>query len=147
MGIVLIIFSFPLVLSEDATAQPNTAHVASGSLGGTLTCPNGDSSSATLLFGVEDYHDYQGITYTGGNSRLAAPQVGGVDGVLTDGHVGEKSFRVTGSEVIGNDCNTLTSDVVTSGKCGIDVTVLYKAEDKVIGRFTGYVDCFTRQSA
>jgi len=106
-----------------------------------------DSSSATLLFGVEDYQDYRGITCTAGNSRLAAPQVGGVDGVLTDGLVGEKSFRVTGSEVIGNDCNTLTSDVVISGKCGIDVTVLYKAEDKVIGRFTAYVDCFTRQCA
>jgi hypothetical protein len=37
---------------------------------------------------------------------------------------------VTGSEVIGNDCNTLTSDVVISGKCGIDVTVLYKAKTK-----------------
>ncbi len=39
---------------------------------------------------------------------------------------------MTGSEVIGNDCNTPTSDVVISGKCGIDVTVLYKAEDKLI---------------
>lgn len=49
--------------------------------------------------------------------------------------------------MIGNDCNILTSDVVISGKCGIDVTVLYKAEDKVIGRFTRYVDCFARQCA
>ena len=147
MGIVLIIFSFPLVLSEDATAQPNTAHVASGSLGGTLTCPNGDSSSATLLFGVEEYHDYLGITGTAGNFRLAAPQVGGVDGVLTDGHVGEKSFRVTGSEVAGSNCNALNSDVVISGKCGTDVSVLYKAEDKVTGRFTGDVECHTTRSA
>jgi len=29
MGMVLTVFSFTLVLSEDATAQPNTAHVAS----------------------------------------------------------------------------------------------------------------------
>jgi hypothetical protein len=60
---------------------------------------------------------------------------------------GEKSFRVTGSEVIGNDRNTLNSDVVISGKCGTDVTVLYKAEDKVIGKFTGDVECFQSISA
>ena len=56
-------------------------------------------------------------------------------------------FRVIGSEVIGSDCNTINSDVVISGKCETGVTVLYKAEDKVIGRFTGDVECFTRQSA
>jgi hypothetical protein len=146
-GMVPIIFSFTPVLSEDATPQLNTPHAASGPLGGSLTCPNGDSSSATLLFAVEDYHDYRGITGTAGNFHLAALQVGGVGGVLTGGHVGEKSFRTTGSEVIGNDFNTLTSDLVISGKCRIDGTILYKAEDKVIGRFTGYVDCFTRQCA
>ena len=47
--------------------------------------------------------------------------------------------------MIGNDCNTLNSDVVISGKCGTGVTVTYKAEDKVIGTFTGDVNCFTRQ--
>jgi len=147
MGMVPIIFYFTPVLSEDATPQLNTPHAASGPLGGSLTCPNGDSSSATLLFGVEDYHDYRGITGTAGNFHHAAPQVGGVDGILTEGHVGEKSFRVIGSGVISNNCNILTSDVVISGKCRIDGTILYKAEDKVIGRFSGYVDCFTGQSA
>lgn len=143
IGMLLIIPS-TVVLFEDAEAQRNTNRVAAGTLSGTVTCPNGDSSSATLLFGVEQYHDYRGITGTQGNFRLAAPEVGGVDGSLTDGHVGEKSFRVTGSEVIGSDCNTINSDVVISGKCGTGVTVLYKAEDKVIGRFTGDVNCFTR---
>jgi hypothetical protein len=60
----------------------------------------------------------------------------GFDGVLTDGHVGKKSFRVTGSETISG-CSTLNSEMVISGKCGTDVTILYRAEDKVIGRFTG----------
>ncbi len=148
LGIMLIISTFTLISLQDVSAAPrNTDNVAAGTLTGTLPCPNGDSSSAILRFGVEQYHDYHGLTGTQGNFRLAAPDVGGVDGTLTDGHVGEKSFRVTGSEVIGNDCNTLTSDVVISGKCGTDVTVLYKAEDKVIGRFTGDVECFTRQSA
>jgi hypothetical protein len=149
LGMLFITSASTLTLLQDAAAaQPNTSHVAVGeSLSGTLTCPNGDSSSAILRFGVEQYHDYRGITGTQGNFRLAAPDVGGVDGSLTDGHVGEKSFRVTGSEVIGSDCNTLNSDVVISGKCGTGVTVLYKAEDKVIGRFTGDVECFTRLSA
>jgi hypothetical protein len=148
IGMLLIISASTLILLQDASAAPpNTANVAAGSLSGTLTCPNGDSSSAVLRFGVEQFHDYRGITGTQGNFRLAAPEVGGVDGTLTDGHVGEKSFRVIGSEVIGSDCNTLNSDVVISGKCGTGVTVLYKAEDKVIGRFTGDVECFTRQSA
>jgi hypothetical protein len=148
IGTLIVISASTLALSQGAlAAPPNTDNVAAGTLSGTLTCPNGDSSSAILRFGVEQYHDYRGLTGTQGNFRLAAPDVGGVDGTLTDGHVGEKSFRATGSEVIGNDCNTLNSDVVISGKCGTDVTVLYKAEDKVIGRFTGDVDCFTRQSA
>jgi hypothetical protein len=144
-GLLLIVFS-TLVLLEDAAAQPNTAHVASGTGSGTLTCPNGDTSSATIVFGVEQYHDYREITGTAGNYRIAAsPPVYGFDGVLTDGHVGKKSFRVTGSETISG-CGTLNSDMVISGKCGTDVTILYRAEDKVIGRFTGDVNCFTRQS-
>ena len=145
---LLIISASTLILLQDASAAPrNTANVASGTLSGTLTCPNGDSSSAILRFGATQYHDFRGITGTQGNFRLAAPEVGGVDGELTDGHVGEKSFRVTGSEVAGGDCNTLNSDAVISGKCGTGVTVLYKAEDKVIGRFTGDVECHTTQSA
>lgn len=145
IGVQLLIISFTAFPLNTAEAQQNIAHVASGTLSGTLTCPNGDSSSATLSFGVEQYRNYRDFTGIEGNFRLAAPEVGGVEGTLTDGHVGEKSFRVTGSEVIGNDCNTLHSDVVISGKCGTGVTVLYKAEDKVIGRFTGDVNCFTRQ--
>lgn len=106
---MLLIVSFTLVLLEyDAAAQPNTAHVASGTGSGTIMCPNGDSSSAVLRFGVTQYHDYRDITGTTGNFRLAAPDVGGVDGELTDGHVGEKSFRVTGSETISG-CSTLNS--------------------------------------
>jgi hypothetical protein len=56
---------------------------------------------------------------------------------------------VTGSEVIGSDsdCNSINSDMEISGKCGTSVTVLNKAEDKVIGKFTGDVECFTKQSA
>ena len=53
---------------------------------------------------------------------------------------------MTGSEVIGSDFNTINSDVVISGNCGAGVTVLYKAEGEVIGRFTGDVECVTRQS-
>lgn len=64
--------------------------------------------------------------------------------MLTDGHVGDKSFRVTASESFIGGCNTLISDIVISGKCGTDVTVLYRAEDKVVGRFTGDVNCFMR---
>ena len=55
--------------------------------------------------------------------------------------------RVTGSEVIGSDCNSINSDVEISDKCGTSITVLYKAEDKVIGKFPGDVECFTKQSA
>src|SRR5688572_4860385 len=100
LGMLLAISSTLFLL--EASAKPNTAHTASGTLSGTLTCPNGDvASSATLVFGVTQYQDFRDITGTEGNFRLAASQpVGGVDGVLTDGHVGEKSFRVTGSEVI-----------------------------------------------
>jgi hypothetical protein len=146
LGMLLTISSTLFLL--EAAAKPNTAGTASGTLSGTLTCPNGDvASSPTLVFGVTQYQDFRDITGTEGNFRLAASQpVGGVDGVLTDGHVGEKSFRVTGSEVIGSDCRTLNSDVVISGKCGTDVTVLYRAEDNVIGRFTGNVECHTTQS-
>lgn len=144
IGMLLIIPS-TLVLLEDAAAQPNTARVAVGeSLSGTLTCPNDDSSSAILRFGVTQYQGYRDITGTSGNFRMAAPEVGGIDGELTDGHVGQKSFRVTGAEVIGGACGTLNSDMVISGKCGTDVSVLYRAEDKVVGRFTGDVNCFTR---
>jgi hypothetical protein len=153
MGMLLIISSstvlFLLGDAASATAKPNTANTASssGSLSGTLACPNGDEGPATLVFGVTRYHDYRDITGTEGNFHLAAPQpIGGVDGVLTDGHVGEKSFRVTGSESIGGACHTVNSDVVISGKCGTDVTVLYRAEDKVMGRFTGNVECHTTQS-
>jgi hypothetical protein len=145
IGVQLLIVSSIALPLNTAEAQQNITHVASGTLSGTLTCPDGSSSSATLNFGVEQYRNYRDLTGTQGNFRLAAPEVGGVDGTLTDGHVGEKSFRVTGSEVIGNDCNTLNSDVVISGKCGTGVTVTYKAEDKVIGTFTGDVNCFTRQ--
>lgn len=52
-------------------------------------------------------------------------------------------IKLTGSEVLDSDCNTVNSDVVISGKCGTGVTgvtVLYKAEDKVIGKFTGDVN-------
>lgn len=87
-------------------AQPNTAHVASGTLSGTITCPNGDASSATIVFGVTQYHDYSDITGTEGNWRIGSQPVGSFQGVLTDGHVGKKSFRATGSETISG-CNTI----------------------------------------
>ena len=73
MGMLLIITS-TVVLFEDAEAQRNTNRVAAGTLSGTVTCPNGDSSSATLLFGVEQYHDYRGLTGTAGNYRILASQ-------------------------------------------------------------------------
>lgn len=98
-------------------------------------------------FGLTEYHDYRDITGTTGNYRIAAPPpVFGFDGVLTDGHVGQNSFRVAGSETISG-CNTITSDIVISGKCGTDVTLIYRADDKVIGRFTGSIECHTTQSA
>jgi hypothetical protein len=143
---ILFIISCTSVLFRDATAQPNTAHVASGTLSGTITCPNGDTSSATLVFGVTQYHDYRDITGTEGNWRIDSQPVGSFQGVLTDGNVGKKSFRATGSETISG-CNTITSDTAISGKCGTDVTVIYRADDKVIGRFTGNVECHTTQSA
>jgi hypothetical protein len=149
IGMLLIISSTLLFLLDVAAAKLNTAHTASsiGTLSGTITCPNGEAaSSATIVFGVTQYHDYRDITGTEGNFRLAAQSVGSIDGILTDGHVGEKSFRVTGSETIGGGCRTLNSDMVISGKCGTDVTVLYRAEDKVIGRFTGNVECHTTQA-
>jgi len=143
IGMLLIVPS--TLFSLDVAAQPNTAHVASGTLSGTITCPNGDTSFATLRFGASEYHNYRDITGTDGNWIIESQPVGSFQGVITDGHVGEKSFRVTGSETISG-CRTVISDMVISGKCGTDVTVLYKAEDKVTGRFTGNVECHTTQS-
>ncbi len=145
IGAQLLIVSSILFPLNAAEAQRNIAYVASGSGSGTITCPNGDSAAATLRFGVTEYRNYRDITGTEGNYRIIAPQpVGEIQGVLTDGHVGAKSFRVTGSESFVGGCSTLISDVVISGKCGTDVTILYRAEDGVSGRFTGDVNCFTR---
>ena len=144
IGMLLILPSAVFML--DAAAQPSTAHVASGSGSGTLTCPTGETGPATIVFGVSQYRNYQGM-FTGidGNYHIASPQpIGGIDGILTDGHVGEKSFRVTGAELVGFSCHGFNSDMVISAKCGTDVAILYKAEDKVVGRFTGDVNCFTR---
>lgn len=147
IGVQLLIVSsvlFPLNAAE--AQQKNIAYVASGSGSGTITCPNGDTVSGTIAVGVEQLRNYRDLTGTAGNYRIIAPQpVGQIQGVLTDGHVGAKSFRVTGSESFIGGCNTLISDVVISGKCGTDVTILYRAEDGVSGRFTGDVNCFTRR--
>jgi hypothetical protein len=130
---VAALIAAPTTLST--YAQPSRAGQVSGFGEGVMTCPNGFSANSDISFSATQ-------SQTGdvsGTWSIFGPFF--KQGVITDGHIGLTNYRLTGAESFPACLGTQISDILITGKCGNNVKISFRAEDREIGNFFGTVFC------
>ncbi len=164
-AIVLLLVVIPPVVEQTMTVSAQTSGtrtiVRAQDIPGTVTCQNGKTYNATLIFGADYYTNYPihladgtVITYTGtvGNWRIKAIPgeqtdiSSSISGVFTTTGkiIPGKSYTLVGALEFASQCTVFYPSMVITGKCvtGDNQTVFYRDHNGVTGKFKGHVDCY-----
>jgi hypothetical protein len=135
-AIVTAVFAAPLLLSADASAQQDRRATASGRGDGFMRCPNGQSFFGGLGFAASENENGEvtgGWTFQGSGLTKT--------GALNDGHIGISSYSLRGLEVVPGCLTTGLVEISLKGQCGGGVIISFRADDREVGRFGGFVNC------
>jgi hypothetical protein len=135
-AIVAAVFAAPLLLSADVSAQQDRRATASGRGDGFMRCPNGQSFFGGLGFAASESETGAvtgGWTFSGSGLFKT--------GALNDGHIGISSYSVRGVETFPGYLTTGFAEITIKGQCGGSVIISFRADDREVGRFGGFVNC------
>jgi hypothetical protein len=100
---------------------------------GSITCPDKSTIAPVgLAFNATD---------TGGHYIIFNPNEGEKSGDISRTQGSQSTFKFTGTGEPVCDSNSGLTSISVQGLCGSSVTVMYKAENKERGTFTGNVFC------